>query len=126
MPSFGSSCDNGIWKGGSAKNLTTRFVKEIEPYLENQKHTRLLEVQKHYLDIITLNLENIFIPASQSRSFSHKPFAETEIKIVNLMKEQKSSKEIAAILQVSTGAIRTRRENIKKITEKNPNSIQNE
>ena len=101
-------------RGEFAKNLTIRFVKEITPYLEKLKHTRLLEVQKHFLDIITLNLENIFIPVSQSRSFSHKPFTETEIKIVNLMKQQKSSKEIAAILQVSTGTIRTHRENIRK------------
>lgn len=101
-------------KDDLAKTLTTRFVKEIAPYLEKLKHTRLLEDQKHYLDIITMNVENIFIPASQSRTFSHKPFTEKEIKVVNLMKQQKPSKEIATILQVSTGTIRTHRENIRK------------
>jgi DNA-binding NarL/FixJ family response regulator len=97
-----------------AKTLTARFVKEIAPYLEKLKHTRLLEVQKHYLDIVTMNIENIFFPASQNKTFNYQPFTETETKIVNLMKQKKSSKEIAAILQVSMGTIRTHRENIRK------------
>lgn len=101
-------------KDDLAKRHTTRYLQEILPFLEKIKHTRLLEVQKHYLDIITMNLENIFMPTSESSPFRHKPFTETEIKVVNLIKRQKSSKEIASILQVSTGTIRTHRENIRK------------
>ncbi len=97
-----------------ANSLTTRFFKEIAPYLEKLKQTRLQEVQSHYLDIITMNLENIFIPASQNRTFNRKPFTETETKLINLMKQKKTTKDIAAILQVSTGTIRTHRENIRK------------
>lgn len=103
-----------IEKEDLAKSHTTRYQNEILPFLEKIKHTQLLEVQKHYLDIITMNLENILVPASQSGSFNHKPFTETEVKVINLIKRQKSSKEIASILQVSTGTIRTHRENIRK------------
>jgi DNA-binding response OmpR family regulator len=95
-------------------SLTTRFFKEIAPYLEKLKQGQLQEAQKHYLDIITMNLENIFNPASQGRSFTHKPFTEMETRIVNLMKQKKTSKEIAQLLQVSTGTIQTHRENIRK------------
>lgn len=97
-----------------ARSLTTRFFKEIVPYLEKLRRTRLKEVQSHYLDIVTMNLENIFIPASQNRTFNHKPFTETETKLINLMKQKKTTKDIASILQVSTGTIRTHRENIRK------------
>lgn len=101
-------------KNELATTFTNRYFKEIAPYLEKLKHTQLQEVQRHYLDVITMNLENIFIPASESRSFRHEPFTETETRIVNLVKQKKSSKDIARILQVSVGTIRTHRENIRK------------
>jgi DNA-binding CsgD family transcriptional regulator len=37
-----------------------------------------------------------------------------ETKVVNLVKQQKTPKEIALLLQVTTGTIRTLRENIRK------------
>lgn len=95
-------------------SLTTRFFNEITPYLAKLRQTPLQEIQRHYLDMVTLNLENIFIPASPGRTFTHTPFTQTETKVVNLMKQQKRSKEIADLLQVSTGTIRTHRENIRK------------
>ena len=101
-------------KEGLANTLKTRFVREIAPYLDKLNHSRLEEFQRHCLDMITMNLENIFIPASQRRIFSHKPFTEMETKVVNLVKQQKTSKEIALLLQVTTGTIRTLRENIRK------------
>jgi DNA-binding response OmpR family regulator/DNA-binding CsgD family transcriptional regulator len=101
-------------KNKLASTFTSRFFKEIKPYLEKLKHTPLQEVQRHYLDALTMNLENIFIPASESKTFHHKPFTETEIRIVNLVKQKKSTREIAQILQVSMGTIRTHRENIRK------------
>jgi len=103
-----------IEKDDLEKRHTTRYLQEILPFLEKIKHTPLLETQKHYLDIITMNLESIFTPASQNSPFNHKPFTEAEIRVVNLIKRQKSSKEIAAILQLSMGTIRTHRENIRK------------
>ena len=100
----------------------TLFFKEIAPYLEKLKQTPLKEVQNHYLDIVTMNLEKIFIPASQDRRFHHTPFTRTEAKVANFIKQQKKSKEIADLLQVSTGTIRTHRENIrKKLQIKNTN-----
>lgn len=97
-----------------SNTLTARFFKEIMPFLTKLKQTKLQEAQQHYLDIITMNLENIFIPTSQSRTFKHKPFTAMETKIINLIKQQKTSKDIASILQVSPGTIRTHRENIRK------------
>lgn len=101
-------------KDGLASTMTTRFFKEIAPYLEKLKQSRLQEGQRHYLDVLAMNLESIFIPAPQRRTFRHNPFTAMESKIVNLMKQQKASKEIAAILQVSPGTIRTHRENLRK------------
>lgn len=96
------------------KAQTARFYKEIVPTLKKLRQSRLQDVQQHYLDILTINLENIFTPSSQSRTFSHTPLTKMETTIVNLIKQQKTSKEIATLLQVATGTIRTHRENIRK------------
>jgi DNA-binding CsgD family transcriptional regulator len=101
-------------KDESTRALTTRFFNEIVPTLEKLRKSQLRKVQQHYLDIITINLEDIFIPSSRRRIFSHTPLTETEARIVNLIKQQKTSKEIAELLQVSTGTIRSHRENIRK------------
>jgi DNA-binding NarL/FixJ family response regulator len=100
-------------KNELTSSLTTRFAEEIAPYLKKLQQTQLQEPQKHYLDIIMMNLENIFIPAYRGRTFSHKPLTAMETKVVNLIKQRKTSKEIANLLHVSTGTIRTHRENIR-------------
>ncbi|MBW6521770.1 MAG: response regulator [Desulfoarculaceae bacterium] len=97
-----------------ANSHARRFFKEIVPYLDLLKQSSLQEGQRHYLEMITLQLENIFIPSSQRKTLSHKPFTEMEIKVINLLKQKQTSKEIANLLQVSTGTIRTHRENIRK------------
>jgi len=101
-------------KNDLANLLAARFHKEISPYLEKLNKTKLQEIQRHYLEIIAMNLESIFLPASRTNNFTHKPFTEMEVKVVNLMKQGKTSKEIAAMLHVSPGTIRTHRENIRK------------
>ena len=97
-----------------ANSHAHRFFKEIAPYLDLLKQSNLQESQRYYLEMVTLHLENIFTPLSQRKTLSHKPFTDTEIKVINLMKQKKTSKEIANLLQVSTGTIRTHRENIRK------------
>ncbi|MFH2124670.1 MAG: response regulator [Pseudomonadota bacterium] len=103
-----------IEKNELASSLATRFFNDIEPYLKKIKQTPLPEVQQHYLDIMTMNLENLFIHDRRGRTFNHTPFTETEIRVINLIKQKKTTKEIAILLQVSTGTIRTHRENIRK------------
>ena len=101
-------------KNDLVNTLTRRFYQEIVPYLEKLKITPLQESQKYILDVLTVNLEKIFIQSTPRDAFRHTPFTETETRIVNLIKQQKTSKEIARILQVSSGTIRTHRENIRK------------
>ncbi len=101
-------------KNDLADDLTSRFLKEILPYLEKLRRSRLQEFQQQYLDIVMMNLENIFTPSAQSRTYRCKPFTSMEAKIVNLIKQGKKTKDIASILQVSAGTIRTHRENIRK------------
>lgn len=101
-------------KNELANSLTARFRGEILPYLEKLKQTSLQDKQRYYLDVLTMNLDNTFLPPAESRPLGHRPFTEMESKIVNLLKQRKTSKEIAHILRVSPGTIRTHRENIRK------------
>jgi DNA-binding NarL/FixJ family response regulator len=73
----------------------------------------LLEVQKHYLDIMPMKLENIFTPDRRGRTFNHRPFTEAEVRVIKLIGQKKTSKE-ATRLYVSTGTIRTHHEKIRK------------
>ncbi|MDD3813412.1 MAG: response regulator [Desulfocapsaceae bacterium] len=103
-----------IEKNELVSSFTNRFLNDIAPYLEKLQQPPLQEVQKHYLDILTINLESIFNPDRRGRTFNHTPFTEAEVRVINLIKQKKTSKEIAVLLQVSTGTIRTHRENIRK------------
>lgn len=103
-----------IEKNDLAADLTARFFREILPYLEKLNRSHLHDVQQHYLDIAMMNLANIFTPSAQKKTFSYKPFTQMEAKIVNLIKQGKKTKDVASILQVSIGTIRTHRENIRK------------
>ncbi len=101
-------------KNELANLLTTRFRDEIAPYINKLKQTRLQDVQRFYLDIISMNLDDIFQSSSQGTSVSCKHFTPMEKKVINLLKQQKTTKEIALLLAVSPGTIRTHRENIRK------------
>jgi len=101
-------------KNELATTLITRFQGEILPYLEKLKQTSLQDKQRYYLDVLIMNLDNTLFPPTESRPSGYRPFTEMESKIVNLLKQRKTSKEIAQLLQVSPGTIRTHRENIRK------------
>ncbi len=103
-----------IEKNELANTLTMRFQREILPHLEKLKQTHLQDKQRHCLNNLAMNLDNIFFPPMQRRPLGHRSFTEMESKIVNLLKQGKTSKEIAQLLRVSPGTIRTHRENIRK------------
>ena len=90
-------------------------VKElIVPYLEKLRKRSLDSKQKAYLNILESNLNDIISPFLRTLSTQYLGFTHTEILVANLVKEGKTSKEIAEMMHLSTRTIEFHRENIRK------------
>jgi PAS domain S-box-containing protein len=89
-------------------------IKElIYPYLEKINKSRLDDHQKTYLDIIGSNLDNIISPFMHGISTRYLKITPKEIQIANLIRQGKTSKEIAQLLNMSPRTIDTHRYNIR-------------
>ncbi len=85
----------------------------VLPYVEALKHTRLDPKQQTYLGIVELHLDSIVSPFSAKLSSKYGGFTPKEIQVATLIKEGKTSKEIAELWNVSTRAIEFHRDNIR-------------
>jgi len=88
--------------------------KLILPYIENLKKNKLDFKQATYLDIIEKNLNEIISPVSKRLSSKHFNLTAREIQVANLIKDGKTNKDIAGLLNISLRAIEFYRENIRK------------
>lgn len=89
-------------------------IKELAlPYLEKLKATSLDEKQKTFLEILESNLNDIISPFLKKLSSQYLNLTPTEIQVANLIREGKSTKDIAEVLNISERAIEFHRNNIR-------------
>ncbi len=86
----------------------------IEPYLNKLKKAKLNDMQRTYLDIIESNLNDIISPFICGVSINLLNFTPTELQVANLVKQGKTTKEIASIMNLSAKTIEFHRDNIRK------------
>ncbi len=90
-------------------------VKEmIVPYLKKIKKSKLSGSQQVFFDILETNLNDIISPFSTRLSSKYLNLTPAEIQVANLVKQGKSSKDIAELLNMSPKTIDTHRYNIRK------------
>jgi PAS domain S-box-containing protein len=90
-------------------------IKElVVPYLEKLKKNKLDEKQEVYVNILESNLNDIISPFSHRLSSKYMNFTPTEIQIANLLRQSKTSKEIAELTNSSPKAVAFHRENIRR------------
>jgi PAS domain S-box-containing protein len=97
------------------ENLEQRLASNVKtlvlPYLERVLKSHLDEQQRTCLDIIEANLREIVSPFLHNiQQFNLTP---REVQVANLVKEGKTTKEIAAIVGVATNAIDSYRNSIR-------------
>jgi len=90
-------------------------IKElVDPFIEKLKKSRLTEQQKGYVQIITSNLKEIVSPFVRHLSANYIKLTPTEIQVANFVKQGKTTKDIAAQLNLSARTIEVNRNNIRK------------
>jgi len=94
---------------------TLSNVKELVlPYIERLRRSGLDAKQTTYVGILESNLNDIVSPLSRRLSSKYLGLTPTEIQIANLVKEGKTTKEIAEILHSSARTVEFHRNNIRK------------
>jgi len=90
-------------------------VKELVfPYVQKLQTNLLNERQMVYLDIIESHLNDIIAPFLHQLSSKYAGLTPSEIKVASFVKDGKTSKEIAELLNLSTGAVAFHRNNLRK------------
>jgi len=94
--------------------LLTNLKALVLPHLESIKETSLTERQQSFLEMLELNLQKIVTPFLQNLKTRVYNLTPAEIKVVDLIKEGKRTKEIAHIMGLSKRTIDFYRYNIRK------------
>lgn len=86
----------------------------IRPYLDKLKTAATPREQDTYLKILETNLEEITSSFTQQLSSAYFDLTPTEIRVAQLTRDGRTSKEIADILGVSDNTVQTHRHKIRK------------
>ena len=89
-------------------------VRELVlPYAEKLKRRRLDAKSMAYLSVLESNLNDIVSPFAHKLSSKHVGLTPSEIKIAHLIRDGRTTKEMAELLNVSRRTIESHRQNIR-------------
>ncbi len=98
-------------------DLEERFLANVKelvlPYVEKLKNSRLHSDQMTLVGILESNMKEIVSPFVTKLSSRFLSLTPTEIQVASLIKDGKSSKEIAALLNASENTVRSHRFHIR-------------
>ena len=86
----------------------------VTPYLKRLKGNLSDETSKTYLNILESNLNDIISPFLQRLSINKASLTHAQIQVANLVREGKTTKEMADLLNISDKTIQDHRKNIRK------------
>jgi len=96
------------------EKIAANINELVLPYIDKINEGRVTDRQHSLLEVIESNLKDIISSFSNSARFIN--LTPTEIKIANLIKSGKSTKEIADILALSTRTVEGHRDSIRNKT----------
>ena len=99
------------------KELEEKVIANVKnlvfPYVDKLNNSQLNDRQMVYLNIVKANLEDIIAPFLHQLSSKFSDLTPSEIQVAGLVRDGKTTKEIAELLNSSTGAINFHRNNIR-------------
>ncbi len=96
------------------ENILSNVKRQIIPYLEKLKRCHLNTNQKNYVFILDSYIRDIVSPFIRELSSKYLDFTPMEISVSGLIKEGKTTKEIAEMLNLSENTILFHRKNIRR------------
>jgi len=97
----------------SEEKIIFNIRQLVMPYFEKLHQSKLSDQQRTILDIMQDNLNDTVSFSSHGLSMKLMPLTSSEIHVANFVKQGKSTKEIAGILNSSEKTIETHRKNIR-------------
>ena len=89
-------------------------VKElIKPYIEKTKETELSLKQKALLKVVESNIDDIISPFVRDMSLKFMKLTPMEIQVANMIKQGRTTKQIAELMNLSGRTIETHRKKIR-------------
>ncbi|MCE5263344.1 MAG: PAS domain S-box protein [Deltaproteobacteria bacterium] len=96
------------------RKVLSNIRELIAPYLQRLKNGRLGSDELALVHVIEGNLTHIISPFLQNLTITQYNLTPRELQVANLVKEGRTTKEIADLLTISTGAVDFHRDNIRK------------
>lgn len=103
-------------KEAMESNVLAHVKTFIMPHIVRLEETGLNKTQRSSLSMIKAHLEEIVSPFAQKVSSAYLGLTPSEIQVASLIREGKTSKEIARILNISINTVQTYRYNIRRKT----------
>jgi len=101
-------------KGDLEQKVITNVKQMVLPYVEKLKRVSLKAKDRRVVEIIESHLQEIISPMMQKLANANIILTPQEIQVSSLVKDGKSSKEIADILNVAETTIHFHRKNLRK------------
>ncbi len=98
----------------TGQRLLSHINNLVLPYLEKLRAAGLPEPQVTHLEIAETNLREIIAPFTEHAGVRMKALTPAEIQVANLVRQGKTSKDIAALLHLSAETVDTHRKNIRR------------
>lgn len=96
------------------KRVLSNVKKLIDPYIKKLKKSGLNPDQMIYADILDSNISEITSPFSKDISAKYMELTPQEIHVAHYIREGKTSKDIAKLLNITARTVNFHRENIRR------------
>jgi PAS domain-containing protein/DNA-binding CsgD family transcriptional regulator len=91
-----------------------RIKRLVLPYLESLKQSPMTPDQQEFVQLIDDNLKRFYEPMAANLSNVEYKLSPTEVKVARLVRDGKTNKEIANLLNLSVSTILTHRHHLRK------------
>lgn len=96
------------------ENVVENANKLIAPYIDKMDKERMSGRNRAYLELIAANLDQLVSPLARNLTSEMANLTPAQIQIADLVRKGKTTKEIAAALNISSNAVSVQRFKIRK------------